>query len=344
MNFTSKYITNLNKLIIFTFLTIIIGFGCTTKSNNTEQIDPNDKNPYKNWDSQQLSEFYFTDSLKKARFDNGIYKATFYSSNGKYYLDFAIEIQCDFGNFDVKYASPENIKLSHNFTKLTNYNTNEIEFDSFEDMIFSFDRDRDDQVAILKKTIEIDKEFGLYSFFRGLKIDDLNNFPLILDYSEINIEYEIGDDKFYKKVVPKYKVNTKQEIVNNYLLTPYFQIDNLGQVIFDVEITKKSDIFDVYFASSEKVFLNIYSWNENRNNNKSIKIFDSSHKMNYMTAVDDNVPIGKGESKFYSYVWNSKFNLDNESNNSNEFFDFELGIRMSPKQDLVKTQLFVIYK
>ena len=344
-----KYFINISKLLIFPILLIVIGFGCTTKSNISDQIDPNDKNPYKNWDSKQMSEFYFTDSLKKARFDNGIYKATFYSNNGKYYLDLFVEIQCDFGNFDVKYASPENIKFSQNFNKLTKYNTNEIEFESFEDMIFSFDRNRDDQVAIFKKTFEIDKDFGIKSLFKSdLKIDNLNNFPLIKDYSEINIEYEIGNDKFYKKIVPKYKLNVKQDVANHYKLSPYYQIDNIGNVIFDVELLKISETFDVYFASSEKVFLNIYTWKENspndNQNNKSIKVFESNYKMNYLTLVDDSLPIIKGESQFYSYVWNGKFNLDSESNNTNNIYDFEIGVRVSPNQDLVKLPLEVIYK
>lgn len=344
--YTQYYKSKIAPMIftITCFIVINIGLsvfvGCSSKTEHEKLME--EKNPYKDWDSEQLSEMYFTDSLKKARFDNGNYKATFYSNNGKQYLDLAIEIQCDFGNFDVKYASPENIKFSHNFDNLIKYNTNQLEFDNFDDMIYSFDRDRDDQVAIFKKTFEIDKEFGLYSHFKScIKIDDLNNFPLILDYSEINIEYEIGDDKFYKKVVPKYKINTKQEIVNNYVLSPFYQCDKDGQVLLDIEITKKSEVFDVYFASSEKVFLNIYTWSENRPNYKSIKVFDSSHKMNFLTVIDDSLPIAKGESKIYQYKWDGKFNLDGNSK-GDEVFDFEIGVKVSPKPDTIKLPLFLI--
>jgi hypothetical protein len=62
-------------------------------------------------------------------------------------------------------------------------------------------------------------------------------------------------------------------------------------------------------------------------------------------VVDDNLPLAKGESKLYSYNWNGKFNLGGDSdNNKDGIYEFELGARVSPKEDLVKVPLEIIFK
>lgn len=347
-NFKSLYFITSLLLV----LSLVLSNSCSNKTTNKKQkIRPDSAS--RDMSAEEFTLYLFDDATRERLFDSAKYEAVFYIENGKMMLDLTSQIVVDFGVISADIISPEDIKIKQKFKNLDKYNSEEIEFEGFSNIFFSFDRENEKQVGILSKTIEINNDFELYDHAQShlsKKMSDANKendstflnlnkmysnlneiMPLCLDYSELEITYNIGEKSFTKTVIPKYKIKPIQSKLNNFLLTPILYIDKDENLQFEVNATKKSENFEVYFATSEKVFINIYEGGYSKNKEENNLIFASDNKMNFLMVVDDNLPLAKGNSENYTY----KLDKQKIANTimKNNICSFEVGLRLSPIED-----------
>lgn len=352
INYRSSCVSLYLLTNIILVLGLLLNSSCTNKtSNKKERVRPDSAS--RDMSAEDFTLFLFDDAAREKLFDSAKYEAVFYMENGKMMLDITSQIVVDFGVISADVISPEDIKIKQKFKNFDRYNSEEIEFEGFNNIFFSFDRENEKQVGILTKTIEINNDFELYEHGQEhltnimstankendstfLKLNkmyaNINEImPMCLDYSELEITYNIGEKTFKKTIVPKYKIKPIQSKLNNFLITPTLHVDKDENLHFEVLATKRSETFDLYFATSEKVFVNIFEGGYSSNKSENNLIFASDNKMNFLMVVDDNLPLAKGNSEIYTY----KIDKQKIANTimKNNICSFEVGLRLSPIED-----------